>query len=77
MHIFIITISKTSFLDINDDPLFSNLPASINVIENTNLGQSVFTASATDTDTGDPKVFSASFDPAWAAKYFTIDSSSK
>lgn len=61
--------------NINNDPVLTNLPDSINVLENLPLATSVFQASATDTDTSDPKVFRASFDKEWAAQYFTVDSS--
>lgn len=65
-----------AFIDINDDPELTNLPTSINVLENLPLGTSVFQASATDTDSSDPKVFRASFNKDWAAKYFRVDSAS-
>ncbi|XP_061183358.1 protocadherin Fat 4-like [Saccostrea echinata] len=61
--------------NINDDPVLSNLPTSVNVLENSALGTSVFQASATDTDSSDPKVFRASFNKDWADKYFRVDSS--
>lgn len=63
-------------IDINDDPVLTNLPDSINVLENLPLATSVFQASVNDTDSSDPKVFRASFDKEWAAQYFTVNSSS-
>lgn len=63
-------------VDINNDPALTNLPDSINVLENLPLATSVFQAFANDTDSSDPKVFRASFDKEWAAQYFTVNSSS-
>lgn len=63
-------------VDINNDPVLTNLPDSINVLENLPLATSVFQAFANDTDSSDPKVFRASFDKEWAAQYFTVNSSS-
>lgn len=63
-------------VDINNDPVLTNLPDSINVLENLPLATSIFQASANDTDSSDPKVFRASFDKEWAAQYFTVNSSS-
>nr|XP_034312494.1 protocadherin Fat 3 [Crassostrea gigas] len=61
--------------NINNDPVLTNLPDSINVLENLPLATSVFQAFANDTDSSDPKVFRASFDKEWAAQYFTVNSS--
>eukprot|EP00105_Crassostrea_gigas_P044974 XP_019929122.1 PREDICTED: protocadherin-3 [Crassostrea gigas] len=62
--------------NINNDPVLTNLPDSINVLENLPLATSVFQPFANDTDSSDPKVFRASFDKEWAAQYFTVNSSS-
>lgn len=61
--------------NINNDPVLTNLPDSINVLENLPLATSVFQVFANDTDSSDPKVFRASFDKEWAAQYFTVNSS--
>lgn len=60
-------------VDINNDPVLTNLPDTINVLENLPLVTSVFQAFANDTDSSDPKVFRASFDKEWAAQYFIVD----
>lgn len=60
-------------VDINNDPVLTNLPDTINVLENLPLATSVYQAFANDTDSSDPKVFRASFDKEWAAQYFTVD----
>ncbi|CAG2238001.1 unnamed protein product [Mytilus edulis] len=60
--------------DINDKPVLSNLPANMNLLENAALSTSLFTVSVDDLDISDPRVFTATFGPRRAAKYFSIDS---